>query len=250
MIRKIINKKEVFSIKETAELLRGRYYTTETDGLISVFDSPKPENFKQETLCRLRDIASEAFGKEVSFDSLINHAFGCRYLHLFSHGTDLAGFASFTDYDFNSNRIIYLGGTVVRPVHQKRRFLSESLKIILKETVPRYLTMRTQNPVIYHAVSKLRCTMQPSFDESDTEMVDVGQFIARLLGMQNYDPKVFCERGTYNGSLYISKPTVNDQRITNLFEHKLKLNYLQGDSIIIVARVRDEVAEEVVNLLR
>ena len=238
MVRNIIKKKEVFSIKETAELLRGRDYTLKTEGLISVFDSPKPENFKQETLRKLKDIASEAFGKEVSFDSVINHAFGCRYLHLFSQGTDLAGFASFADYNFNSNRVIYLGGTVVRPLHQKRRFLSESLRIILEETSPTYLTMRTQNPVIYYAVSKLGYTMQPSFNEPDAEIIEVGQFMARLLRMQNYNSKAFCESGTYNSMLYDSKPTVNDQHTTNLFEHKLKLNYLQGDSIIIVARVK------------
>jgi hypothetical protein len=91
--------------------------------------------------------------------------------------------------------------------------------------------------VIYHIASRLGRTF-PSLDEPDGEAVRIGERIAARLGMRNYEPERFLERGTYGRSLYGRQQRANSALTDEVFD-RFGIDLDRGDSILVVTDLKD-----------
>ena len=194
----------------------------------------------------------DGFGSAMTREDTIRHITSGKILYVFeSPNSSLVGFASFNLYGIrdgvmedtfnvteriaNVRRILYVNGMVVEKEYQKKGLLSKALETVIRDTEPTHIVLRTQSPVPYHILGKLGMTY-PSLEAPTEDVVEIGSMIAAKLGMERYEPNEFVERGTYGKSLYGEE--INGDRNTNrLFREKLKLDRLQGDSVIVVTKL-------------
>jgi hypothetical protein len=208
-----------------------------TEKRIVVMARPSRGDFTPELLEKVSSVANEAFGKEMPAQNSLDVIFDARIVHLFEKEGKLVGWSAYTMFHFPEGNVLFIDGTVVSKDCQREGFRKSSIDIAVGELRPVYLATRTQSPVIYYATSKLVSDIHPSLAEPDKPMVELGEALANLQRMDNYDPGLFLERGTYGRSLYTEIPTIDDPEVKRLFEEKLALDQRNGDCVLILGRV-------------
>lgn len=193
------------------------------------------------TAKELADIARNGFGTDITDDDANNHILNVDFLHLIHAQSRIIGFASYDRFEFSKMKVLYLSGIVIRKDNQTRGIATLSLSSAINLIHPDILTMRTQNPIIYHLASLFAKEIYPNCDAvagPSYELCNlIGEHVAvDRLGMRNYQKDLFFEQGTYGTSLNDKLPNIEDKNTNDLFA-RLKLEQKRGDSIIIVAKV-------------
>ncbi|MDE1860493.1 MAG: hypothetical protein KGH72_02130 [Candidatus Micrarchaeota archaeon] len=196
-------------------------------------------------------MSRRGFGTEMSEEEVLGHVNAGDTLHLIYSGRRLAGFASYTSLEmdvpsvcgFETRKVLYLNGVALDIRHQGRRLFALSAEIAISDGEPHAFTMRTQNPAMYSALSRVvansqaNSRMYPSLsDVPDTNTQEIASHIAQMLGEQHLNLSNFTDIGTYGRPLNGSVPRVNPE-VERLFSH-LGIDRHRGDSMIVVAVLR------------
>lgn len=202
---------------------------------------------KQDMGETLLQISRSGFGTNMTRDDVINHVFEKpNLLYLIRDGNKMIGFSSFREFYFGPGKeTLYLDGTVVTPDCQGRGIFRRVSDAQIARGTYDYVTMRTQNPIVYGATCGLGgiAGVFPNKDmiEGRASPVmalgegarDVALQVAERLGMHKFNPDTFVERGTYGVAL--NNPIPYHKTASKLFDNVLNLNYHNGDSVLIVA---------------
>jgi hypothetical protein len=188
----------------------------------------------------LADVATDGFGKLRPEADVRNHVLRVDRLYLaFDEAQGrLAAFSSYNYHNVCGKNVLYLCGTVVRKEYQQQGFfgLINRLEIANSPVMPDLFVGRTQNPIIYSAMSRLVRTAHPNGEQIPEHIKNVGMVIARdMLAMPDFDPDTFVGRGTYGECLYDEIPY---SKARPFFDKALKLDYKQGDSVLVVGELQ------------
>jgi len=193
-------------------------------------------------IAKLTDITSDAFGKPRPESDVKDHVVKVDRLYLAFDGkrsnNNLVGFSSYNYLrDVDGSNILYLCGIAVRKAYQKLGIfeLINRIEIASCPFTPDFFVGRTQNPVIYEAMSKLVKKTYPSEQPIPFEIQKLGRALAKRLNMKDFDTQNFVHKGTYNENMYDVIPPV---RAKTLFDEALKLNYERGDSVLVVGTLQ------------
>ena len=205
-------------------------------GLLRKYFDCKADNLVK----NLAEIATDGFGKERPEEDVRNHVLKVDRLYLAFDGErdKLVAFSSYDYMDVEGQKVLYLCGTVVRKECQQLGLfeLINRMELTSCPFIPDFFVGRTQNPIIYSAMSKLVKTAYPNKAKIPDEIKRIGTAIAiEKLRMEDFDPETFVGRGTYGEALYGQVPN-NSAR--PFFDDVLKINYEKGDSVLIVGSVR------------
>ncbi len=209
---------------------------------VSIVDVHDPKSLRGSKIAEeLAGVARDGFGTNITDDDANNHILNVDLLQLIYVQGRLVGFASYDIFEFSGMKVLYLSGVVIRKDNQTKGLSKMSLGNAIGTIQPDVLTMRTQNPVVYHLASEFAKEIYPSDGlrgPSYELCVSIGEYVAvKRLGMRNYQKELFFEKGTYGTALNDKVPDVVDERARSVFEG-LKLDRQRGDSIIIVAMLR------------
>lgn len=216
--------------ERTMDRIGGREIETvrkSADETLQVVNRPAAFGLPEETVKELAEITKNGFGSDMKYEDAKHHVLSGDVLHLFRRGGGLIGFASYNLYEAGNLSVLYLSGVVVKRGSQGNGFCSFSLELE-RDGMPYtdYLAMRTQSPVMYGIAARYGGRTFPSLTRSEPpeQAVSVGLFIAGKLGMKNYEPKGFVERGTYGRALYNEAPRSGNQEINRFFDRELNLD--------------------------
>jgi hypothetical protein len=209
----------------------------------------------------LTEVARRGFGTNMDREEVAEHLHAAEILHVFkSQGGKLAGFASYSTMQARVSNphcgdgagekfgidatVLYLNGIVLDSGLQGKGNFALSAKAVMTLINPHAFALRTQNPAMYSALRKIGLSMGfahrmfPSLDASSNRYAAViAMEIASMLNERNFNPESFVEAGTYGRALNGHVPRVNEE-VERLFV-KLGINRETGDSMIIVAMLRD-----------
>ena len=196
-------------------------------------------NERETLLNDLTDIARDGFGSEITKEDVENHVMNVDILSLMNNGNHIIGFSSFDNIRFNGMNILYLHGAVVKRNFQKNGIFSRFCKTVMSLDNYDFLSMRTQNPVIYATAEKLTNTIYPNIDEAiPHEIKDIAKYIAKdYLKMDDFCENNLVGRKTYGSSLYQDIPRCENDCINEFFDDMLNLDYSLGDSVIVIGKV-------------
>lgn len=188
----------------------------------------------------LAEVATDGFGKPRPEEDVRNHVLQVDRLYLAFDGAHdkLIAFSSYDYLDMHGCKTLYLCGTVVRKEYQNQGMfdLVNRMELANCPFGPDYFVGRTQNPVIYSAMSRLVKSAYPSAVPIPEDVKKIGVAIAKeKLHMDDFDPETFVGRGTYGESLYDEVPYC---KARPFFDNTLKINYKRGDSVLVVGVVR------------
>lgn len=195
---------------------------------------------RKNLVSKLTEIARDGFGSSIAYDDVENHVLHVDALYLIYGKNDLIGFSSYDFITFKGKNILYLSGIVVKRDFQKNGLFNIVNKSAISQGNFDFLTMRTQNPVIYGATNKIVETLYPHKSKDITsEIKEVGIYLAKeKLKMRQFDEENFIGRETYGQSLYDFIPEYSGAK--EFFDNILKLNYKKGDSVILVGVLKNE----------
>jgi hypothetical protein len=182
------------------------------------------DSIAEESIPALVAVARNAFGTEVTYEDVKAHVHG-DLLYLIRDRDELIGFSSYNTREEE----LYLSGIVIRRDRHRKGIFHEVNALAIRETLPRYLVMRTQNPVVYAGAKKLARSIYPDGCGVPEHILRV----ARRYGGHRMDDDLVI-RGCYGASLYDYIPEHSAKRF---FDDVLKLDYERGDSIIIVGEL-------------
>ncbi len=188
----------------------------------------------------LLHVARTGFGCQVPEDDVMNHVFVKPHiLYIIKDKDEIISFASFRELG-EQKQILYLDGIVVLPEYQKRGIFKEVNEGQIRSGKYAFMAGRTQNPAVYRAIQKLESVGNVYPNESceiPSHIKEIGVDIAeRDLGMKFFEPRTFVERKTYgDGGMYGFIPS--SPVMSNFFDDTLKINYKEGDSVLIVADI-------------
>jgi len=133
------------------------------DKIIEIINNPKKISGKRKEKLtdKLLVIARDGFGTEMIREDVAEHAFGGDALYLMSIECQLAGFASYNFLKYGQANILHLNGIAVRRNLQKNGTFRQLNKLALDSGNFDFLTMRTQNPVVYEASKDLVLALYP-----------------------------------------------------------------------------------------
>jgi len=220
-----------------------REASTEIDSNIIIGQISNPKSLSNSPIVKeLVAIARDGFGTFMTEEDVRNHVLNVDFLHLIYVENTLVGFGSYDVFGYLDKKILYINGIVVKKSIQKRGLAIISLNSAINTNNPDILVARTQNPVIYHLISKYAQEIYPNKDDKPGPLyelcVSVGEYVAiSRLDMKKYNKELFFEEGTYSTALNDEIPIIRDSNTIEVFK-RLNLNRERGDSIIIVAVVR------------
>jgi hypothetical protein len=201
-------------------------------------DSNK-EIFLRDTL----QLARAGFGPGVTEEDVKNHVLMTpTIVYLIEEEGKSIGFSSYREFEFGSENILYLDGIVVQPSQQGKGLFKKINDIQLGQEDYTLLATRTQSPVIYRALQKLdrMGKMYPNPETETPERIrNVLKYVGEeKLGMENISLENSVDRGTYGeGGMYAERPV--HPTITPFFNEQLEIDYLAGDSVLIVGELGD-----------
>lgn len=185
---------------------------------------------------KLTEVAQDGFGTSIAESDVENHVLPVSRLYLIDVGGSVVGFSSYDCLNFLGKSILYLSGTVIKREFQKCGFFRMVNSLALMSGNYDFFAMRTQNPVVYAAASKL-VDLYPKIESPPDDVKDIACLIAEEhLGMKNYCHETFVGRSTYGCCLYDAVP---EHHAKGFFDKVLGLNYNSGDSVILVGRVEN-----------
>ena len=192
--------------------------------------------FERETLVeKLTDIARDGFGTDMSKQDVENHVLPVDQLYLVDVGGKLIGFSSYDLLRYQQKNILYLSGIVIKKEFQKCGLFRVVNSLALMGDYD-FFAMRTQNPVVYAAASKL-VDLYPKAGRIPEDVKDIASAIAvEHLGMNDFCRETFVKRSTYGCCLYDAVP---EHRAKEFFDEVLELDYSSGDSVLLVGRVKN-----------
>ncbi|MBW2998287.1 GNAT family N-acetyltransferase [Candidatus Woesearchaeota archaeon] len=159
-------------------------------------------------------------------------------LYLINFGNELVGFASYNHFKYIGHKISYLHGIVVDPSFQKNGIFKSVNERVIENNKTDFLAMRTQSPVIYHALKNISRKIYPGYDRSTDFVKNLGEYIARnKLNMGEYDRDSFVTKNAYGKSLYDSLPVYGDDE--NFLRDELKLDFSKGDSVLLISETKN-----------
>lgn len=210
---------------------------------IEVMKAPFDGQVSRRTLDQLTAAARSGFGSRIGREDVRQHVLSGDLLHIFRYDGMAVGFGSYNIYDVRlpagtaadgqhhdaqqsaGAKVLYLNGTAVTDDFKSRSFVSNSLDFAISYDSPRYLALRTQSKVMYYVASKYGITSPRCHGEAPgLEEKAVGSFIAGKLCMDNYEPELFVERGTYGKSLYGIPVTIDKVLVNRLFDDELRID--------------------------
>lgn len=201
----------------------------------------KPLNLitDNKTIDNIVEIARDGFGSEMSKEDVRTHVLDVDLLYLIFENKKLIGFSSYDFPKVAEEKIIYLNGIVVNQKNQKKGVFKQVNTQVLNEYANiDFLVMRTQNPVVYAATKSIVDKIYPNGEEAPYRIKKIAEITAKdMLKMDDYDSNTFVGRNTYGTSLYNKIPEHSE--IKKYFDNDLKLNYLSGDSVIIVGEIKN-----------
>lgn len=205
------------------------------------FGEEEAEKLTKEAL----EVARDGFGSKMTYEDVFNHLIkDPDFTYIVKINNRLAGFASFCERKFPEGRALYLDGIVVRKNHQKDGIFRIINSLQLEYGNYDFLTMRTQNPVIYGATRKLK-NIEAIFPnipimecgaEIPADILNVANRTAEDLEMGGgINQRSFVGKGTYSHCLY--EPMPYYEGVSEFFTGTLEMSTDEGDSVVIVARV-------------
>ena len=171
-----------------------REASTEIDSNIIIGQISNPKSLSNSPIVKeLVAIARDGFGTFMTEEDVRNHVLNVDFLHLIYVENTLVGFGSYDVFGYLDKKILYINGIVVKKSIQKRGLAIISLNSAINTNNPDILVARTQNPVIYHLISKYAQEMYPNEDgkpgQSHDLCVSIGKHVADRLNMKKYNEK-------------------------------------------------------------
>jgi len=196
---------------------------------------------REKLLDQLVSIARDGFGTDMTREDVENHVFKVGELYLVQVDRALVGFAGYDHIRFKDKNILYLQGIVIRRDFQRHGLFHRVNTKAINYNGFDFLAMRTQNPVIYAATQKLVKELYPNGTPAPEVVAEIAKYIARdFLKMKDFDDQTFVGRSTYGVCLYDFIPQPVHGRANSFFNQSLRLNYAQGDSVLLVGALKNE----------
>ncbi|MFH1455736.1 MAG: hypothetical protein ABIF40_02195 [archaeon] len=189
-------------------------------------------NERKELVDKLTSVASDAFGMVRKRDDVEQHALNVDMLYLIQCKDVITGFATYDFLYSGGEKVLYLNGIVVQQCCQQKGIFSKVNKLAMKQDDFDYLAMRTQNPVVYAAASKIVSKLYPGTTGMPERVKNVGRYLAQHLGSKNFNLGSFVDKGTFGMCFYGEVP--GHKTATSFFTDELKMDLEAGDTVLLV----------------
>lgn len=194
---------------------------------------------KQVLAGQLVPVTRDGFGTEVTVDDITRHVLGVDVLYLALERDRLVGFGSFEHLHLAGEDVLYLCGTVFAREHQCHGLMSSIIDRAVKESGMQFIATRTQNPILYVALSRRCSKLYPNGNSGipPEPFRTVAAELAKHLKMRGFDPESLTEIGTYGGCMTDRPPHYggpNSEAARRFAGFGLMPE--RGDSVILVGR--------------
>lgn len=156
-------------------------------------------------------------------------------------GKSCIAFAAIENLKAEGIPVLYLSGLVVKAEYQGNGLMKKLITYEVKESKPKILAARTQNPCILDLMKGFckKDALYPYSGIPQEKCRLVSDFLSlRFLKMKNFNPKTLIDIGTYGRCLYRNGvPKSYYQESNDFFE---RINSKRGDSILFVGEVNYE----------
>jgi hypothetical protein len=181
-------------------------------------------------------LTQSGFQREASAalrDDTQNHVYSSESLYVAVSSNKISGYVVTKMLENGAiGSILYLSGVIISPASQGNHFGGELIKAIISQHNPRFVTLRTQSPIMYECFSKVCGNVYPCHKDNGPSQAKIAaDFTAKNLNMANYNPALAIEKGTYGSSLYGIEPVSKNVAIETWFKERINLK--KGDSMIL-----------------
>jgi hypothetical protein len=201
---------------------------------IDTIEQPKTTYTQRERetlLDRLTEIACDGFGTTIAREDVALRAFEADFLHVLRIDEHIVGFSAYKRFALPEGTVLHCNGTVLeRAVHRRGLYTVAKLLALSAERAD-FVTLRTQNPVIYDIIKKLACKVYPDVKEAPETI----RRVAAYIGGELMEPDTFVARGFYGTSLAHAVAGSAESRL--LFD-TLRVDYARGDAVIVVGELQ------------
>jgi len=215
-------------------------------------DNPSklPVNIKQLVINEFYPVALTAFSQNKSEQfqtDVAKHLFDVDILMLafndnagYQKGKNVErgiAFRTYTSFEVNGKKILYVEGTAVDPAFQSKGFYQAFSKAIISSGNYDYVTSRTQNPVVITAMTKVFGQVAPINKKPNKEEKQICEILARRLNMNGeYNPQTLLCKGIYGRMLTGVKPCINNA-ISKKMNRILEIE--KGDCLLAISKTKE-----------
>jgi len=174
------------------------------------------------------DVAVDGFGKDVPKKEVEHNTKDVNIV--FVAFDELERPIAFMSYKNINKEIVYLSGIVVKKNYQGKGIFSNFMENMINEIAgkTKYLTVRTQNPIVYYVINKYIKQLYPNEDKIPRQIYELALLVD---GRVNENLVI---KNCYGRCLSNKVDKSKDNRINKLFE-KIDLNV--GDAFLIVGQL-------------
>ncbi|HVG21885.1 MAG TPA: GNAT family N-acetyltransferase [Blastocatellia bacterium] len=198
----------------------------------------------------LADVSTIAFGADMkpywhgrSHDGYLDKI--TKFFLIIDPENQVVGWTGFHRFKVGETSCLFLDSTGVLPGLQKTGVMTQVLgralasELIRNRLRPVYLSMRTENPVVYYAFFKIvgPDNIYPNLaKEAGNTVRQLGKYIAGWLKQDNkFEPETLRIRGAYDNldALYGEQPLCEHEKINGFFQKHLR----PEDAFIVLAKM-------------
>lgn len=196
---------------------------------ISTLDNPEvlfkksdKENLSEELVCELQIITTGSFGVEKNLGGMRKHVLGADQLALLHDEDSIIAFGS--SRFFSQDELVYIHGIAVRRDLQGGGVGRVLLSTLMALSGMRLVGLTTQNPVVFHLLSRMLADIYPSPGQRIVpgKLRTLGGKIVEGRGGV-FNPETFVIEGIYKSCLYPRIPESGDPAVDQWFNQSLKV---------------------------
>lgn len=193
---------------------------------LSAFSQNKSERFQEDVIKHLFevDILMLAFNDNAGYQRGKNVERGI-------------AFRTYTSFEVDGSKILYVEGTAVDPAFQGKGFYQEFSNAITRNGEYDYVTSRTQNPVVITAMTKVFGKVSPVTKKPNKTEKEICEVLARRLGMNGeYNSETLVCRKIYGKMLNGVKPCISNS-ISRKMNRMLEIE--KGDCLLAISKTKE-----------
>jgi hypothetical protein len=194
------------------------------------FVNVKPAHISETLVDELTSVAKSGFGSSMTREDVSNHVRGSdEMMVVYKDGRPVA----FGLYKILNQSLAYLSGSVVEQGRQKDGIYTELVKKrieFLRQKVD-YVSIRTQNPLVYHVFAKSVSDMYPGRKPVDEKIISMARMVDDRIDRD------MIVRGCYGRRLADIDFKPRDAESAEVFRN---IDVDKGDAIVLIGSVKGE----------
>ncbi|MBI4143622.1 hypothetical protein HY486_00030 [Candidatus Woesearchaeota archaeon] len=136
---------------------------------------------QKELVHKIVELASNGFGFQMGYDDVLGHLTAPQKVLLGYVSSAPVIMYAHSHLNLKGRQVMYVDGVVVRKDFQTKGMFPAMTRMIAENA--EYIGLRTQNPAMQRALEKYCKTTHPGHNDSDEEIKQVQQNLAKHLGM-------------------------------------------------------------------